>query len=324
MVSMPRSKWCVCVVTVAAAIWCMGDVLPAHAPSGAIFTTVADGSEVNYNHYPSKEAVYLDGGPGPGAPQHAAGLDDGVYVFQVTDPSGKTLLSQDIARCRRFTVAAGVITGLVIDGCNAPHVTGLDVDHAATTVQLMPYADTPNPGGVYKVWATRVEDYLLGCQALGKPGSTGLDLVGCGSKIKGNAHGFIPSHSKTDNFKVKATQVREIDTRFFNDLNGDGYRTSNEPWIDGLSVTWTDPIGGTNKKWSYYAPGLNILHEAHVEAIEDGEHVIDVQDQPGCKVGKIRVDYQDLPTAGPQEVSVPVSKRDKEITIFVDVACTPL
>src|SRR5688572_20143368 len=25
----------------------------AHAPSGAIFTTVADGSEVNFNHYPS-------------------------------------------------------------------------------------------------------------------------------------------------------------------------------------------------------------------------------------------------------------------------------
>ena len=50
----------------------------AHAPSGAIFTTVADGSEVNFNQYPSKDAVYLDGGPGPGAPQTAAGLDDGV------------------------------------------------------------------------------------------------------------------------------------------------------------------------------------------------------------------------------------------------------
>ena len=37
-------------------------VAMAHAPSGAIFTTVADGSEVNFNHYPSKQAVYLDGG----------------------------------------------------------------------------------------------------------------------------------------------------------------------------------------------------------------------------------------------------------------------
>ena len=78
--------------------------LRAHAPSGAIFTTVSDGTEVNYNIYQAKEDVYLDGGPGPGAPQHAAGLDDGVYVFQVTDPSGKTLLSTDPAGCRLFTV----------------------------------------------------------------------------------------------------------------------------------------------------------------------------------------------------------------------------
>src|SRR6266542_2432429 len=91
----------------------------AHAPSGAIFTTLPDGSEVNFNIYDSKDDVYLDGGPGPGAPQTAAGLDDGTYVFQVTDPSGKTLLSQDPARCRQFTVANGVITGLVAqpDAC---------------------------------------------------------------------------------------------------------------------------------------------------------------------------------------------------------------
>src|SRR3982750_4151299 len=80
----------------------------AHAPSGAIFTTVQDGSEVNFNQYPSKEAVYLDGGPGPGAPQAAAGLDDGTYVFQVSDPSGKKLLSQDAAKCREFVVTNGV------------------------------------------------------------------------------------------------------------------------------------------------------------------------------------------------------------------------
>ena len=39
----------------------------AHAPSGAIFTTNALGSEVNVNQYPSKADVYLDGGPGIGA-----------------------------------------------------------------------------------------------------------------------------------------------------------------------------------------------------------------------------------------------------------------
>src|SRR5215467_12622113 len=138
----------------------------AAAPSGAIFTTVADGSEVNFNIYPSKDAVYLDGGPGPGAPQTAAGLDDGTYVFQVTDPSGKTLLSTDPAGCRRFTVSGGLITGVVAAG-GCEHKTGVDIDHGATTVQLIPYLDTPNNGGVYKVWATTVDNYLAGCVALG-------------------------------------------------------------------------------------------------------------------------------------------------------------
>src|ERR1700731_4240610 len=87
---------------------------PANAQlSGAIFTTVANGSEVNFNIYGAKTDVYLDGGPGPGAPQTAAGLPDGVYVFQVTDPSGKTLLSTDIAACRRFQVTTGIITMLI-------------------------------------------------------------------------------------------------------------------------------------------------------------------------------------------------------------------
>src|SRR5512145_3275469 len=111
----------------------------AHAPSGAIFTTLPDGSAVNFNIYDSKFDVYLDGGPGPGAPQTAAGLDDDTYVFQVTDPSGKTLLSTDPARCRQFTVSNGVISAVVATGCE--HQTGIDQDHGATTVRLMPYLD---------------------------------------------------------------------------------------------------------------------------------------------------------------------------------------
>src|SRR5215216_1093207 len=156
------------VLAVAAAI-AIPVAVSAHAPSGAIFTTVADGTEVNLNQYPSKEAVYLDGGPGPGAPQTAAGLDDGRYVFQVTDPPGKRLLSTDPANCRQFDVAGGVIASVVPTGCQ--HVTGTDVDHNARTVQLFPFDDTPNRGGVYKVWVTRVEDFLVGCQQLGHAGT---------------------------------------------------------------------------------------------------------------------------------------------------------
>ena len=85
----------------------------------------------------------------------------------MTDPSGKSLLSQDAATCRHFTVGGGVFTAVRAHRLRAQ--IGLDVDHPpAFTVQLMPYKDTPNNGGEYKVWVTRVEDLLLGCQELGK------------------------------------------------------------------------------------------------------------------------------------------------------------
>ena len=65
----------------------LGQFSPAGAAvSGAIFTTTENGSVVNANQYDSKCAVYLDGGPGPNAPAKAAGLPDGDYYFQVTDP----------------------------------------------------------------------------------------------------------------------------------------------------------------------------------------------------------------------------------------------
>jgi hypothetical protein len=306
----------------------MSQLVSAHAPSGAIFTTLADGSEVNLNHFPSKEAVYLDGGPGPGAPQTAAGLDAGTYVFQVTDPSGKVLLSQDAAKCRQFTVASGIITAVVATGCQ--HLTGNDVDHPpAKTVQLMPYKDTPNNGGVYKVWATRVEDFLLGCQELGKPGATGLDLVDCGTKTQGNAHGFIPSHSKTDNFKVKNTRlIREIDAIFYRDANGNGaYDWYQEEQLSGLHMIWTDTLGVKNTKHSYFLPMWNIT-AAHAEAVEEGVHYVTIPDLSalGCVVGEIYIGSPNnyLPTAGPQTIKVDlsnVSNADKDISIQIWVAC---
>lgn len=279
----------------------------AQAPSGAIFTTLPDGSEVNFNIYDSKDDVYLDGGPGPGAPQTAAGLDDGTYVFQVTDPSGKTLLSQDAARCRQFTVSGGIITGVVATGCQ--HVTGLDKDHGATTVQLMPFDDTPNSGGEYKVWVTFLEDFLAGCAEFGV--ADGLSVVDCGER-GGNKHGFVGGHSKTDNFKVGEANVIEIDTRFF-DSSGN--------FLDGRGVTWTDTLGAKNTKWSYYKPELQINHEAHVEAPEVGIHYITIDNQPGCTVEYVLLEGVEQ-GSGPQTVAVRVHSRDKNHTWFIDVHCS--
>jgi hypothetical protein len=301
----------------------------AHAPSGAIFTTLPDGSEVNYNIYASKLDVYLDGGPGKQAPIDAAGLDEGDYVFQVTDPSGKVLLSTDAARCRQFQVNANgviaVLTGGPADSCvseglalgaDGNHRQGVDADHGsegAVTVQLMPYLNTPNPGGEYKAWVTRLDDFLLGCQELGFAGSTGLDVVDCGGKTRGNAHGFIPRHSKTDNFKVGGA-AREIDTRFHaGHLYGE--------YIDGPGITWTDTLGATNQKWAYLDVALDINHEAHVEAVENGTHLITVENQPGCTIGQIAVDGSVLRKAGPQTIAISVKPSFKFGTIFVDVEC---
>lgn len=290
------------VIATVAASACFAAAAKANPPSGAIFTTVANGSEVNYNIYPSKDAVYLDGGPGPGAPQTAAGLDDGTYVFQVTNPSGKTLLSQDPAICRQFTVENGIITGIVaVPGCT-PHVTGTDVDHGATTIQLMPYSDTPNPGGEYKVWATMVDNYA--CD---------LNLFQVDCSAQGSKHGFVPGDSKTDNFKVGGTPL-EIDTRFY-----PSGQYGN--WIDGLGISWTDPTGASNNKWSYLNTSLDINHEAHVEAPSQGANLITISNQPGCTVGHVMVLGSTLPTTGPQTVQIKIVGTPKLVTYRIDVEC---
>src|SRR5215218_7075925 len=81
---------------------------------GAIFTTTPNGGIVNENvRYTDKREVYLDGGPPGQAPITAAGLPNGLYVFQITEPAGKVLLSSDPAKCRIVRVEGGVIRALV-------------------------------------------------------------------------------------------------------------------------------------------------------------------------------------------------------------------
>ena len=265
--------------------------------AGAIFTTLSNGTEVNFNIYASKFDVYLNGGPGKGAGTNAPGLvPDGIYVFMVTSPDGQ-LLSTDNAECRQVMVEGGIVTGSV-GPC--PHVEGILQPGGATAVQLMPYADTPNPGGEYKAWLTPLSKYV--CP---------LDVVSCDQ----GRHGFINSESKTDNFKVGSVPD-EIDTRFRN-MSGN--------FLDGRKITWYDTLGAANTKWSYYDPARVIMHEAHVEAPEIGTHFISVADQPGCKVGAVYVDGAKTRTTGPQTVAVKITKGMKSkgsFTVFIDVMCT--
>jgi hypothetical protein len=271
--------------------------LHASAPSGAIFTTIYNGTEVNYNIYQTKDDVYLDGGPGPGAPTSAAGLDPGTYVFQVTDPSGKTLLSTDDISCRQFTVdPSGVIASATC------HVTGSDLNDGGVTVQLIPYLDTPNPGGEYKVWVTLLANYCTS--------------GGCNAKSKGNSFGFAPRYSKTDNFKVKSTPL-EGDTTF---QNPDG------SFVDGVGVVWTDTLGASNNKYSYLDLSHDVHHEAHVEALETGIHQITLYNQALCTVGKVAAGPTGTTPVstgitGPQTVSFYVAPDVTWDTFFIRVQC---
>jgi hypothetical protein len=150
-------------------------------------------------------------------------------------------------------------------------------------------------------------NYLDGCTQLGE--ADGLNVVDCG--LSSNIHhGFIGDDSKTDNFKVKSTSP-EIDTVFKNAATG-------AP-LDGRGVTWFDTNGASNQKWSYYAPALQVNHEAHVEGVEVGTHKIKIANQPGCTVDSVKVDG--VVTDGPQTVSVKVKNARKDTTFFIYVYC---
>lgn len=164
--------------------------------SGAIFTTDVTGAPVNLNHYAAKQDVYLNGGPGINAPDDAAGLPAGIYAFQVTDPSGKTLLSTDPVSCRRVEVdASGRFVSVAPSGSCA-HATGTDAEDGGITVQLFPYLDTPNNRGEYKVWLTPYD---------------ALDPTAPGSRTVSSRPTAIPTTSRSRHGRSSRSTPGEID-----------------------------------------------------------------------------------------------------------------
>lgn len=150
---------------------------------GAIWTSLADGTTVNANIYASKSDVYLNGGPQNCG--NGNGLPDGAYYFQVTDPSGATLLSSDAIRFREVKVADGVIDGVSGDG---NHAVGTSGCNGGLPVRLMPYDDTPNNGGEYSVDLASKAD-VEACPGFSAD-STSFSFLDC-------------TNSKNDNFKVR-------------------------------------------------------------------------------------------------------------------------
>jgi len=190
---------------------------------GAIFTTIGDGTTVNLNVYDSKDVVFLNGGP---QNQNSQGLPDGTYYYQVTDPSGATLLSSDCAECRQVAVIGGVISGATGPACQ--HANGtLNPATGSTAVKLMPFNDTPNNGGEYKVWLIR------------QTSTTSIDPNDC------RVINFKGGDVKTDNFRVKKTECTDcintetaLSGRKFYDANANGVDNA-EPGVGGVKIDIT-------------------------------------------------------------------------------------
>jgi len=215
-------------------------VLPASVGAtvaGAAFTTFVDASQcldspngVDCNNYASKDGVYMSGGPS------AAGLSDGDYFFAVLVPGFQNGGFTDGAKGNLSDTTAGGTTGDLGLGdnvsCRTFHVANHEIDsystgcdHATGTnpghrfvIQLSPYDNTSNAGGVY---------ILAICQV----------------------RATNPSQCKFDAFRVPPTGVVTpfgvVSGMKYYDANTNGQWDSGEPGIAGWPIDFTDGVSGT-------------------------------------------------------------------------------
>lgn len=158
---------------------------PASAEPGSVYTTDRTGTNNQNTGYGSKDDVVLTAGGCKGGSR----LTAGTYYFEVTDPSTKAVLSIGALADRWFTVdEQGLITG-----ASASHRTYRVACGSGSGspndlyVALMPFADTTNHGGEYKLTVAHAAD----C-----PTPANASLAACGHAMK-----------KTDMFKVAPASV---------------------------------------------------------------------------------------------------------------------
>jgi hypothetical protein len=190
-------------LVVAIAVFALG-ATSAHAATplpGAIFTTDSTCTGVNLNIYDKKEDVYLDGGPAhPGA----AGLPDGDYYVQVTEPDGALLGT---------SVGSGIPMPVHVADGEFDQCYQLSAILVKASDGTPGYDDTANPGGEYKVWVS-------------------------------NESTFTNNSTKTDNFKVKAyvpPPPPELKVLKFYDANANGINDDGQ-LITGWQVRIQDGI----------------------------------------------------------------------------------
>jgi hypothetical protein len=176
--------------------------------SGAIFTTDSACNGTNINIYGDKADVYLNGGP---ARDGAAGLPDGYYYVQITEPNG-TLLGTSVGTANETPVH---VTNGEFDQCYQL----FSILHKASDAGVPPlptngYDTTGNPGGEYKVWVSTDSS-------------------------------FTNSETKTDNFKViegdGPPPQGVLNVKKFYDANANGVDDDGQP-IQGWEIHITDEI----------------------------------------------------------------------------------
>ena len=180
------------------------------ALTGAIFTTEVDANGVctgvNVNQYDSKQDVYVDGGPrhfGNGTQ-----LPDGDYYIQVTDPSGKTVLGSSVNNNGTTAVSSQTPVTVVNGSFEDCYQLWSVVSCKNGNSRKQGYKDTPNNGGVYKVWISTTST-------------------------------FENSTNKTDNFKVRLNKdatPATLTVRKFYDADRDGTWDADESEITGWMV----------------------------------------------------------------------------------------
>ena len=193
----------------------------ALAVTGAVFTSNFDGSGIDLNIYDNKGDVYLTGGPCGGGSH----LEDGDYYFQVTSPNGE-LLSSDAIGDRFITVDGGFI---ISTSAHVTHDVACTTD-PGITVQLLPYDDTPNPGGEYKLTVGLASD-VEACDAFE---DEALNFVKDCKQIE----------TKSDNYKVGPNGdlkiVKEVDG---GEVSGDFtfHVDCGNAFDDDVTITFPDP-----------------------------------------------------------------------------------
>lgn len=238
-----KIRWMVVVPAIAVAMFGMlvSSAGAANRFTGAIYTSNFEGTIVNQNHYKVKEAVYLNGGP-----QHLKGpvVPAGRYYFQVTDPSGRELLSSDLARCRQVVVgASGKVVGVVPEkdllnqdcqhGLGGNGVPGVPSPNGTTPVQLFPYTNSRN--GTYKVWLIAQSSAVTGCNP-----TVASDL----KRLT-----FPGGCAKTDNYKVDS-QTQPFCAAWSDEFTGDSLDPTRwEPPVTGPAP------GGAEQVSSTFDPG---------------------------------------------------------------------